>query len=506
MTTFLRTRRRPFSFSISLLIATAFLAGCNQETPMAVQPARPDRRAEERAALHAQQQQQASAAELVKTSDVRTEVLPPSRPNIVLITLDTTRYDVTPLDPKSSNSMPFLAKLAKQGINFESAYTTWDSTPPSHFSMMTGFYGGNGAAPLDTKETAVAYHLKKLGYQTFGVAANGNLSQKSNVYLSAFDRYVCLYDEMMALDPAAKAAAFKDIDAFLDQYYAPKDDFNRVMLYASSARVFDRFERELNRTKGPFFAFLNVIDAHDPYFPDPRQYNAAKEERRWNHAGFESDLRNRTSANDPELQDPSTIKDPVRRAAVTEATKKAWGRTWSTTFDLTDDSLAIYKSRYRAEVRSLDTFLQRVFHAMEKRGVLDSTIVIITADHGESLGEDHLISHSFNNVGDREATLHVPLLIVFPRSFGYPARTIRTPITVAAIAPTIYDLVGVDWNRIASLTLPTNIGRSVVAEIGARTPQYVLTATVPKGTVTPAERARTQTEAEKRLRSLGYIQ
>jgi arylsulfatase A-like enzyme len=435
---------------------------------------------------------------------VRTEVVPPARPNIILITLDTVRADATPLG--GSNPMPFLSKLAREGTTFENAYTTFDSTPPAHFSMMTGFYGGWGAAPLDAKETSVPYQLGQLGYRTFGIAANGNLSLKTNIYLNAFDQYSCLYDEYTALDGAAKDATLKKADALLDHYGAAKDDFNRVMVSTPWANVLEKFDRQVKPGKRPFFAFLNVIDAHDPYLPDPRSYSPAKEERRWNHTGFDADLRNRKGIWDPELQDPSKIADAEHRELVTETLKKTWGRVWSTTFDLNADEIAIYRNRYLYEVRTLDQFLQGVFKVLADRGVLDSTVVIITADHGESLGEDHLISHSFNNMGERESTLHVPLLVVFPRSFGYTPKTVKTPVTVASIAPTIYDIVGVDWEGITKMTLPTNIGRSLIAELGDRRPVYRVTAVVPKATrTTPDERERTSSEAEKRLRSLGYI-
>jgi len=434
---------------------------------------------------------------------IRTEIVPPSRPNILLITLDTVRADATPLF--GTNRMPFLSKLAKEGTTFEYAYTTFDSTPPAHFSMMTGFHGGSGAAPLDTKETSVPYQLRKLGYRTFGVAANGNLSASTNVYLNAFEHYTCLFDEYKALDDATRAARTKPIDDLINRYGLAPDDFNHVMLYSTWDRVLDRFDRELKPGKRPFFGFLNVIDAHDPYTPNLRTYDAAKEESRWNHHDFDADLRNRKSIWMPELQDPTKIADPKRRELVTDTFKITWGRVWSGSFDLNADQVAIYHNRYLAEVRELDQFLERVFRLLEKRGVLDSTVVIITSDHGESFGEKHLMSHSFNNLGDREATLHVPLLLVFPKSFGFAPKTVKRPVTVSSIAPTIYDLVGIDWQALAQLTLPTNIGRSLIAELGTRTPVYSVAAVVSPPTTTPAEHERVRSEAEKRLRSLGYI-
>ena len=68
--------------------------------------------------------------------------LPPVRPNILLISLDTLRYDATGLAPQGSNRTPFLRQLAANGVEFTRSYSTFDSTRESHFSMLTGFVSG----------------------------------------------------------------------------------------------------------------------------------------------------------------------------------------------------------------------------------------------------------------------------------------------------------------------------------------------------------------------------
>jgi membrane-anchored protein YejM (alkaline phosphatase superfamily) len=65
-----------------------------------------------------------------------------SRPNILLISLDTCRYDATSLYEKSDNFTPFLKKIKERGINFSNTYSTYDSTPESHFSLLTGYVQG----------------------------------------------------------------------------------------------------------------------------------------------------------------------------------------------------------------------------------------------------------------------------------------------------------------------------------------------------------------------------
>src|SRR5450432_3251887 len=76
---------------------------------------------------------------------------PPAKPNILLVSIDTLRFDATSLDDSSHNATPFLHDLRTVGINFSRCYSTHDSTPPSHFSMLTGFMNGYQTA-IDTPD------------------------------------------------------------------------------------------------------------------------------------------------------------------------------------------------------------------------------------------------------------------------------------------------------------------------------------------------------------------
>jgi arylsulfatase A-like enzyme len=431
----------------------------------------------------------------------------PTRPNIVLITLDTVRYDETPASPASVNPMPFFSRLVHSGVNFTNTYSSFDSTPESHFSMFTGFHFGFTTA-LDAKELSVPYQLGKLGYHTFGVAANGNLSQKSVHALAAFDRFTCLMDVWNAMPPDARAAPLARIDPALDAYGLPPSEFNRLMRFSSAGEVVRRFKTEVESAEAPFLGFMNVVDAHDPYVPDPRHYDAADMERQWDHRHFNPDLRARAAL--PEIADPTRIADQEERAVVVEALTKTSMtsdyRVWGTTFDLSDDMLRIYRSRYRAAVRQLDPVLRDVFLALEQKGVLDSTIVIIASDHGEAFGEQHLITHSFLNRGDREATNRVPLVFVFPPAFGFGGRTVTSPVVLSDIAPTIYDLAGLDWTDLARQSYPGNFGKSLLPLLGvANSGVEAHRIAVEPPSESADERARARAEVERRLKALGYI-
>jgi arylsulfatase A-like enzyme len=93
---------------------------------------------------------------------------------------------------------------------------------------------------------------------------------------------------------------------------------------------------------------------------------------------------------------------------------------------------------YDASLRYLDDQLRTLFTTLRETGLLDDTIVVITADHGESLG-DHGIY--FVHAGLYEPTVHVPLLIHAPRSQARPGRVSRV-VENLDIPATVFDLTG----------------------------------------------------------------
>ena len=93
---------------------------------------------------------------------------------------------------------------------------------------------------------------------------------------------------------------------------------------------------------------------------------------------------------------------------------------------------------YYAEVHYTDFNVGRILTELRRLGIDDKTLVVITADHGESLGEHDEISHSYFVY---ESTMHVPLIFVAPGVFE-GGRRVSAPVRTVDIAPTILDLAG----------------------------------------------------------------
>ncbi|MBM3986447.1 MAG: hypothetical protein FJ294_00625 [Planctomycetes bacterium] len=94
------------------------------------------------------------------------------------------------------------------------------------------------------------------------------------------------------------------------------------------------------------------------------------------------------------------------------------------------------RARYDGEVRHLDAELGRLLDALRSSGLLDSTVVVLTADHGESLGEqEYFFEHGANAA---ESTIHMPFLLRAPT---FPAGERRTPLSLVDVTPTLLDLL-----------------------------------------------------------------
>jgi arylsulfatase A-like enzyme len=411
--------------------------------------------------------------------------------NFLIIVVDTLRYDLT----SGSRNTPFIQEVARRGVSFAAAYSPHDSTPPSHFSLFTGLHNGQGSQ-LDRLDASLAFQMRRRGYSTFGISANGNLSNTWMASLMAFAHYECLYDDWQAMTPEARAQRLPEINARLQRYQSRENEWNQAQQFCSGPEVLARFRKVLASTNRPFFGFVNLIEPHDPYLPSPDALGTEPASAR----GVDPDVRFR-ELRFP-LADPGQVTDPALRSSIARRLEAAADRLWSLTDDLPPPALDTYKRRYEASVRDADQIVRSIFTALEQKGVLDRTWVVIVSDHGESFGEKGFITHSLSDRGDREATMHVPMVWRVPPPFS-DAATIEDEVSLADVAPTIYDLAGIDWTPLRSRA-PREFGRSLV--------DYL--AFDPEGRATPArlgtdisdgDRKRMREESLERLRALGYI-
>lgn len=117
-------------------------------------------------------------------------------------------------------------------------------------------------------------------------------------------------------------------------------------------------------------------------------------------------------------------------------------------------------SPYDGEIAFVDHNLRILLDELQKSGLLDRTLIVITGDHGESLGEHGEETHS---VFTYESTIRVPLILRYPGTLPSGAR-IAVPVSLADVMPTVLDILGIEYAGDTS-------GESLIRIIGGGGPK-----------------------------------
>jgi arylsulfatase A-like enzyme len=326
--------------------------------------------------------------------------------NVVLVVWDTVRASSLSLYGYPRPTSPNLDQWAERGVRYDLALSPAPWTLPSHSSFFTGKWpyqlNSQWKNSLDTQSLTLAEYLRGQGYQTAGFAANTNCCS----YETGLDRGFAHYEDY-PLTPRSLLGRTIPGRWMLEHVLGYGDPFDRKW-----ARLQSRDARAINdaffewvahsRRDRPFFAYLNYFDAHDPYVPPAATagrfgIRPAREDYR-----FLTDLWLWTDKGQMRVRDIVMARDCY------------------------DDCVAY-----------LDKQLGRLLGEMRRQKLLDNTVVIITADHGESFGEHLIFGHNTSLYLDEVA---VPLVIVGP---GVPAgRAVREPVSLRDLPATVVDQLG----------------------------------------------------------------
>ena len=296
-------------------------------------------------------------------------------PNIVLIVVDTLRGDHLSAYGYGRPTTPNLDRIAKQGVLFENAISASSWTFPSHASLLTGKYPSeHGMQDLSSMRLGSA-GLRH--YTTLGDAL-----QQKGYRTGAFSANGYFFTSNVGLG--------KGFIHFEDQFYSPEDMFVRTsfgcmgLMYASDCGFSFKAGREVNAEaltwlgegERPFFAFLNYFGVHEA------------NKRNW------------------------TNVQPV------------WGK--SNQVDRYDSALSI-----------TDAQIGALFQQLQSNGLSNNTLLLITADHGESLGDHHLHGHASSLYLEQ---IHVPLIMWYPGHVPAGVR-VSAPVSNVAVAATIMSII-----------------------------------------------------------------
>lgn len=328
---------------------------------------------------------------------------PPSkRINVVFISCDTLRADRTTPYGYGRDTTPALARMAADGLVAERAYAMSSWTLPSMSMLMTGEIKPLADPAVLKEHLTLAESFSAAGYRTAGILGNPLLGPDYG-YDRGLDHYVVAPAESEMKWPASQV--FGDGLAWLE---------------------------ETDATGKPFFLWLHPIDPHAPYIPV--EGNAFPEP----YVGVA------TRANAERTLQPY-YEGGLQRADPERLTDKVWA-------NILDN-----RDRYDSDILQFDRQLGALMTALEERGELENTLIVVTSDHGEGLwqramnpdevGKNALFPALYDSHGAQlfEEQVHVPLVLRGP---GVPrGERIAAPVDLVDVAPTVLALANVPIAR-----------------------------------------------------------
>jgi arylsulfatase A-like enzyme len=339
-------------------------------------------------------------------------IAPQSAPNVLVIVLDTLRADHLSSYGYARTTSPEIDRIASQGVLFENAIAPCSWSLPSHASLLTGRapseHGMQNVQPMPWlgwgKNSLGGYPtlgevLKQRGYRTGAFSANRVYFTRNvglglgfihfeDYFDSVGDSFVRtlygrefarLYLNRTEKSKVTRALRYFGLESWLDKDSEGSGDFGgaygvRKRASVVNAELLQWIDRD---RRHPFFAFLNYLDVHFSY-GGPQDFP-----------------------------------------------KPDWDRRTTT-------------DEYDAGLKYVDDYTGRLLRELEQRGLARNTIVVITSDHGESLGAHGLTYHG---AALYRELIQVPLIISYPQQIPTGLR-VAAPVSNTAIAATVMDMLG----------------------------------------------------------------
>lgn len=261
--------------------------------------------------------------------------------------------------------------MASAGSVVPFAYAAGSWTVPSHAAMLSGLLpraaGISRVSQSDPmalthrwhalRERLLAEVMRAAGYETRAISTNGWLIPGGGVD-AGFERFELIdppRDQRFA-QPGRRGAAV----AMREGLFARADDGAQISGELLSSWISEQRDR-------PFMWFVNLVEAHSPYLP-PKPFNPLGPAAR-TRAALEA----------------------RRYLSLSAIWKASLGQ-----LEVPADILQRMRALYAGAIRLLDAWLAELLERLDQAGILDDTLVIVTADHGENLGEQGMMGHCFS--------------------------------------------------------------------------------------------------------------
>jgi arylsulfatase A-like enzyme len=326
---------------------------------------------------------------------------------VILVTLDALRADHTSIYGYERDTTPQLRELSREFCKFVWAFAPSSFTAPSHASILTGkypsfheigFFNEPGKARL---RSSLPSTLRDLGYRTGAFVSTNVLNARTGLD-AGFEHY--------------------DDECTLSELNRPEQ-----CLWRRGTDTLRAAEQWLHsNSDDKCFLWIHLMDAHGPYSPPPPYDQLFVRDRFWREAKLLGCVADGEMGGIPAYQ----VLRPERDST---GALLSYERDWN-----------YYVSQYDGSVRYVDDAIGHFFHQLKKEGHWDDSLLIVTADHGEAMGENQVFFfHSLTVTMDQ---IRVPLLVKAPKNLKVHAKVAEAPVSTVDILPTILETANYDYH------------------------------------------------------------
>lgn len=377
------------------------------------------------------------------------------RPNVLFITCDQLRQDSLGCYGHPVVETPHIDALAERGVRFTNTYAAYPVCAPNRASLATGRYPTihgvhmNGVF-LPQDELTMMEVLRQHGYSTYGVGKmhfgpqwrfppDGSPLKDPGPELAinpqpepwempwhGFEQVQITEDHRVG--PYADYLAAHGYDTWSDphsftypQHISVRSDYPEA--HHQTTWIADRTIDYLqdHPKDRPFFVWASWVHPHHPFNP-PAPYDT--------------------------MYDPADMPLPVFDPGEPERWPEAYWRKYSAIEgshetigmgDIPDEEWQRVRAFYYGMITYIDAQIGRILETLERRGMLENTVIAFTADHGEMLGDHHMVFKGTTY----DPVTRVPLIVVRPGE-GEPGAVATTLASSIDVMPTLLELCGVD--------------------------------------------------------------
>jgi arylsulfatase A-like enzyme len=374
--------------------------------------------------------------------------------NVLLVTADQWRGDCLSLRSHPLVKTPSFDAFAREGVAFANHYSVCAPCGPARASLLTGMYMHNhrsvrNGTPLEDRHTNLAREARRAGYRPllFGytdTSLDPRVHSADDVTRHGYENIMPGFEEGLLLpgeqprawldDLLAKGYEANSYDTAFAVRSAPPKGQGRAIVPAvyrdedsQTAFLTQRVINYLRDAEPGWFVHLSWFRPHPPFIaPEPwnRLYNAADVPRPVRAPSVE--------------QEAST--HPWLAAAL--GPNGDWYEDWMRSAigtDAYDTEVQQLRATYYGLVSKVDHYFGMLIAFLRESGMLDDTLVVVTSDHGELLGDHYL----FGKRGFHDAGFHIPLIVRdpdLPRSAR--GRIVESFSESVDVMPTILDWLG----------------------------------------------------------------